>query len=347
MTRPSSSRRFLARYVALVVGVFAAQALLPAAVAAQSFPGWANSHYMSPVTSSYMWDRGCDLGHGSLYQGGGVTNYAVVLDFGYPNVSGSTYGANLWNSGGTTFETTSWIADKVEQYGLGFYSCSSTVPLLTIMAGVNNVGSVVGSAHGTAWGSMVQSIDSWMSTSPHNIASQVMAMGGMDVESGFGSPSPVKSWVNAFGNASTYFTYDFGDAAGCPYASYTAPPGYTCNGGWTQDDYWYVSWGAPAARELPEIYNSTSITLPNGNPSDPNAQQWEGMRRYGYYEKQSDASYPSGSTTQHTACGQPGHSCSGTNNSQSTGWTHLYNSLGAYTPVWSNLPWSTDFMWGW
>jgi hypothetical protein len=336
----------LAFLVAVAIG--GVQFFVPGAALAQSFPGWANSHYMSPVTSSYMWDRGCDVGHG-LYQGSGVTNLAVVLDFGYPAVSGSTYGAGLWSGGGSTFESTTWIADKVEQFGLGFYACSSTVPLLTIIAGVNSASSVVGSAHGTAWGSMVQTINTWKSTSPHNIASQVMAMGGIDVESGFAAtPSMDRAWVNAFSAATSYYTYDFGDAAGCPTnASYTSYPGYTCNNGFTQDDYWYISWGAPNARPLPEIYNTTLVTLPNGMTSDHNAQQWEGIRRYGYYSKAANPIIPSGSTTQYTACGQPGHSCSGTNNTQSAGWTHLYNSLGAYTPTWSSLPWSTDFMWGW
>jgi len=342
----AATRTRLRRVGLLVSSVIAALLAAPPTALAQSFPGWVNSHYMSPVTSSYMWDRGCDVGGGTKYQGGGITDYVVVLDFMQPYVSGGVYGARM--SG--TFENTSWIADKVEQFGLGFYDCSSSVPRLNIIAGVNSDSSTVTSAHGTAWANMVTTIDNWFSTSPHDIVSQVWAHGGIDAESGFyASPSMLRSWVNAYSSAAgtVSYAYDFGDAAGCAYDTYKAPPGYTCNNGFTQDDYFYLSYGCANCQGLPEIYNTTIKTLPNGNPTDPNAQEWEGIRLYGYHEL-GQTNEIDGSTTQHTACGQPGHSCSGTNNTAQAGWTHLYNVVTYFTPVQSfGLPWSNDFMWGW
>ena len=102
---------------------------------------------------------------------------------------------------------------------------------------------------------------------------------------------------------------------------------------------------------LPEIYCKGLKTLPNGAISDCNAQQWEGIRRYGYYKRSAAADY-SGSTTQYTSCDVQGHNChqgqsSATDNTQLAGWTHLHNSEAAYTPVYSYLAWSNDFMWGW
>ena len=314
---------------------------------------------MSPVTASYMWDRGCELGNGSKYQGGGVTDYVVVLDFGAPWLSGSTYGAKLWSGTTGQFESTTWIADKVEQYAYGFYQCSPTTVRLNIVVGVNSDSSAVGSGHATAWASMVTTIDNWISTEPHNIVSQVWAHGGIDIESGFyASASMDRSWVAAYSTKAgpVSWTYDFGDAAGCPYATYTSSPGYRCSGTsgcknttrgcYYQDDYFYVSWRCGNCKGLPEIYNTTLVTLPNGTTSDHNAQSWEGIRRYGHYSLGID-NQVDGTTTQYTSCHVQGHSCPGTNNTQVAGWTHLTNSINAYTPAGQGFTmWSNDFMWG-
>jgi hypothetical protein len=188
-------------------------------------------------------------------------------------------------------------------------------------------------------------------------ADQVWAMGAVAIESGFAAPvSQLKSWVNAYSTATdTSFLYNFGALSGCPTsAAYTTSPGYRCSGSsgcssttshcFYQDDYWYLSWGCSTCRNIGEIY-TVVVTLPNGNPSDPNAQQWEGIRRYAYHEKGSDIMYISGAMTQQKACAQRG--CSGTDNSPTTGWTHLHNSIGAYTPTDTYLAWSTDIMWDW
>jgi hypothetical protein len=62
-----------------------------------------------------------------------------------------------------------------------------------------------------------------------------------------------RAWVDGYGSVGKWPLYNFGDAANCPMAGTTARPG-PCANGWTQEDHWYVSWGAPLARVVPEIY---------------------------------------------------------------------------------------------
>lgn len=326
---------FLAASILLFAGVPAASA--------QSYPGATNSHYMETVDGATLYNQGCTLGQAAT-SGSAPSNAIVVLDFGQPWVSGSTYGAKYWYGTGGTFASTSTIANAVEQFGKGFYACSSSTPRLRVASGVNSDSSYVGTSHGAAWGAMVKSINGWFSSNGYT--SQVSAAAAIDIESGFSaSASMARAWTDGVGQNAGVASYDFGAASGCSWTGYTSPPGYQCNGNWYQDDYWYVSWGAAAAWPLPIVYNQTIITLPNGLPSDPNAQQWEMIRRYGSAYK-SGAVVMEGDMTQHTACHQPGHSCSGTDNTQATGWTHLYNSVNAYTPSQGNLPWATDIMWG-
>jgi hypothetical protein len=348
--------------LAVVTLVVVGQSAQPTAVSANSYPGWANSHYVSyssSLTTSYFFDRGCDYGdqEAKIYQGGGVTNLAVVLDFGTPSLSGSTYGARLWSGTSGQFESTTWIADRVQEFGHGFWYCSSLTPFMTIMVGVNSDSSTVGAGHGTAWGNMVDTINNWFAS--HNYDSQVAAMGAIDFESGFAaSVSKAKAWVDAYSTATnTSFVYNFGAASGCPTdASYAATPGVRCSGSsgcaattahcTYQDDLYYLSWGCDLCTSLPEIYCTTIKTLGNGQPSDCDAQQWEGVRRYAYAHKGGVQMDMSGSMTQFTACAQVG-GCSGVNNTQLAGWTHLHNSESYYTPVNTSLPWETDIMWGW
>jgi hypothetical protein len=326
------------------VALLGLQLYMPTPTLANSFPGWANSHYMSPVSTSYMHARGCDLGH-DLYQDGTVTDLAVILDFGAPAYS-SGYGARLWSGTSGQFESTSWIASRVEQFEGGFYACSPVDETLTVLVGVNSDSSTVGSGHGTAWANMVDSINSWLTSSGFDW--QIWTMGAIDIEAGFyATMTSINAWVDAYsGAADSSFVYDFGSLNGCPTdASYAAPPGKACNR-WRQQSYYYVAWGCALCTNIGEIYNTTLKTLPDNSTSDANAQQWEGIRRYAYHEK-SDWMLISGSTTQYTSCHDQGHSCSGTNNTPIKGWTHLHNSIGAYTPVDTYLAWSTDFMWGW
>lgn len=323
----------------VVAFAIASEAAIP--VYANSYPGYSTSHYMETVSGSTLYGQGCSVGQAAS-SGSLPANEMIVLDFGQPWYSGGSYGANYWYGTTGAFASTSQIANAVEQFGEGFWNCSTSTPQLTVAAGVNSDSSYVGSAHGSAWGNMVASINSWFST--HSYSSQVEAEGAIDAESGFyASASAARSWASGYGTGSLF--QNFGSANSCPTGSYgTSVPGYTCTSTpkWTQDDYWYLSWGASAAEPLPEIYNSLITTLPNGTQSDPNAQQWEMIRLYGNAAHTS-AIYPSGSFTQHQACGS---GCSGTNNSPLTGWTHLHDSLSYYSPTDTTLNFATDVKWG-
>lgn len=362
-------RDHLSRRIAALVGTTAlllsgTYFVTVPAVQANSYPGWANSHYVYAdlATSTYMYNRGCDLGNG-LYRGGGATNMVVVLGFGRAYKSGTTYGVHDWlSTGGGVFESTTWVADKVEQFGRGFYICSPLGLNLTIVAAVNSddtssPSTYLTASHGTAWSNMMDTIDSWFTT--NNYSSQVWTHGGIDIESGFAaSANQARAWVDAYSAAvGQSVIYDTGAATGCPTdASYAAPPGKRCSGSsgcstatpgcFYQDDHWYLSWGCQYCYGIPQIYNSTLKQLPDGSSTDPNAQQWEGMRRYGYVYKTAATPY-SGSATQYTSCHVQGRPCSGIDNDQLTGWTHLHNSEVYYTPSYPTLTWETDYMWGW
>jgi hypothetical protein len=54
---------------------------------------------------------------------------------------------------------------------------------------------------------------------------------------------------------------------------------------WTQEDIWYVSWGADPAFPLPEIYATDGV----------NAWQWQQMSLYSYLNHNSIAMYFVGS----------------------------------------------------
>ena len=310
-------------------------------VSANTFPGYSTSHYMETVDGPTLLSQGCSAGSGAT-NGTLPADQMIVLDFGQPWYSAG-YGAKYWYGTSGIFASTATIANAVEQFGQGFWACSSVTPRLTVAIGVNSDSSTVGAGHGAAWGSMVASVNAWLSSI--GAAGQVQAEGAIDVESGFyATAAMARAWATGYGSGSLF--QNFGAASGCSWTTFgSTVPGLTCTSSpkWTQDDYWFVSWGAPAAEPLPEIYNSTAITLPNGTSSDPNAQQWEMIRRYGNAARGSPVT-PQGSFTQHQAC--VASACLGTNNTPLTGWTHLHNSLGAYAPTSTTLQWSTDVKWG-
>lgn len=314
----------------------------PAPVSANSYPGWTISHYMEwPFTTSQMWDWGCNF---ILYSGSSLNpNIVIILDFGAATASGSTHGANVWYATGHHYLSTSQIATYVEQFADGFYNCTIGYSL-TLAVGVHTQAADVTSAHGAAWASMINTINSWIASAGD--ASEVSAGGAIDAEMSWAGPTAVRSWATSFSSHSTYYYYDFGDAAGCSYINYSAPPGLQCGTSpFYQDDLWYISWGASSAYGIPEIYSTTTQTLGDGTKTDHNAQSWEGIKRYGHYERSNTPLY-AGSTTQYTVCNDGHHTCSGTGATQQNGWTYLHNVMNYYAPTQTQLDWSTDFMKG-
>jgi hypothetical protein len=289
---------------------------------AQSWPGNTTSHYVqNSLSDSAFWQSGCDQAASS--------NAIVILDFGQPWISGSTWGAQYWYYGGGRFLSTATIADYVEDWATGYYQCSDAYHYITVAAGINSDSSHVSSNHAQAWSTMVDGINVWLANAGYS--GRVTAAGAIDAEPGFyASASSDRKWAGGYATTSAF--YDFGSADGCSWTGYSAPPGGACNSGWHQDDEWYMSWGAPAAYPLPEVYDSYTITLSNGT-TDRMAQQWEMIRLYGYHYK-TGAIFIEG--TMSTTVGV----------SPSTSWSYMYVSVTHYSPVQSSLPWSTKIVWG-
>lgn len=127
---------------------------------------------------------------------------------------------------------------------------------------------------------------------------------------------------------------------GCPYSGCSS-----CNppNGWTLEDIWYVSWGAPPAYPLPEIYRTDGV----------NADQWYRVALYGV-NTHSQLMHFRGSLTQWNACEEnrrwDPNACIifgniRTDNRPEDGYLQLYNALNADPRTAQVMPWSSDISW--
>jgi hypothetical protein len=316
---------------ALAFAVFALATPIRMAFAAATPPPYTTSWYMDTSTPANLpsnaYTMGCTLGTHDLNTAGTQDNVVVLL-FGKPGYSGSTYGAYDWISPGsssTVFVTSAQIASTVEQFGAGYWACTGadTTSQLYVGAGVNNQGSGETYNHGSAWGTMTTNINSWIST--NGFSSQVKVRAAGDMEPDYNTSTATINWVNGY--TATYgsglWLYNVGSASGCP-TSGTDTASSPCNNSWTVDNVWYVSWGTTPLYALPEIYNTGGY----------NGIQWGLIDNYKYL-------YFAAALTQSQACVQMG-GCSGINNTPAQGWTNLWNNINTKQSV---LRWSTDMKW--
>jgi hypothetical protein len=321
------------RTLVAIAGLVAVAVITPSRVAAQSFPGYSISYYMTSHNGTAAYNAGCSIGQAASNGGRPVSEH-VVLDFGAPGYDSSahTYGAWFY-SPGYGYQTTAVITNIVYDFGEGFYDCSTSTPNLVIGAGVTSEGAGFITAHGTAWGHMINSINSLFVS--HNLSSQVTAYGAIDAEneSGWGSYAADKAWADAFSAADNYLYWDFGDAGGCSTTSYNNS--VPCNLSWTQAMFYYLSWGAADGLPFPEIYAT----------SGANASQWKMIVLYAYVYAGATTMDIDASLTQAAACVQKG-GCSGTNNSASAGWTQMHNALISDSRTTQNLYWASDIRYG-
>lgn len=272
----------------------------------------------------------------------GTQNSIVVLQFGEPYFDATTnaYGTTIyggWNP--AKFAFTDDILNYAKEFAKGYYAgaLADTTSRVTVAVGTTNGGSNVTAAHAQAWANMVNSFESWLTTTGY--ASQVSAAGSGDIEVDFSIPATARTWINAYTAAATTTAfYYFGDAAGCPETGDGSTNG-TCVGRrytWTQADIWELAWGGTAnstRRPLAQIYNASQ------------AKQWYQIVLYGIVS-QANAARPKmlieGVGTQYEACQQK-PPCSGTDYDSATAWTQLWQELNqndrrtAQTP-----PYATD-----
>ena len=273
----------VARIAALATALGPAMALLPIrlvpAVSAQSYPGNTTSHYVKSLSTTAAFDEGCSTADEPSEPASAV----VILDFGPAarNITNgvTTYGAILWDAG-RTYRTTTQIREIARQFGRGFWICSNATDQLRLAVGISSDSSMFDAAHGTAWGNMVDAVQSWYVSNGYS--AQVRAAGAADIELGFNATyAMVKRWGDAFSLASGAFYYDFGDASGCSTTS-SDNSSTACTGPWTQQQIWTVAWGIAAASAIPEIYSTTERLTPNDRqPTNNNALAWQQISLYG------------------------------------------------------------------
>lgn len=252
-TGPVSATFYFAFALSLVLGALVIDS--PPAAASNDKPPTHDSYYVTSASTSWMYNRGKQLGEDM--QTAGIT--AVVLDFG---------GQNGSNTGTKTVQTYihlsyGTVKALAENFAQGFWvgTGSNTNALLKLGIGTNNSYYSVNNAGGSAWASVVSQVKTWVS----NHAGQVDVLGANDIES-WGARSDAESWVNGFsGHGDLYFNY--GSADGCPTSS-SSDASCSAGVGWTRYWYWWMSWGASPALSTPEIYFSVQ------------ADQWGAINSY-------------------------------------------------------------------
>lgn len=297
-------------------------------------PSPTTSRYMYTTDSNALYTWGCN-------QGSAGESGVVVLDFGKPEQSGSTYGASLFGYG---FRSTAQIENAVEQFLRGYWDCSPSGAFIVVAVGTSNCGppvcgpSAVNNAHGQAWAQMVNNIATWISAPP-SYASKEDIAGANDIELDFNTSTNTRAWVDGYDSVNNRFYYNFGDCAGCPYVvpGGSSCPGCTPNNGWTREDVWYVSWGATPAYPLPEIYRRDKV----------NAYQWQNASLYSYNTHSSRMVFK-GSFTQWQSCQGTSSSAvdcrnKSLDNPPADGYLQLWTALSSNPNTsLSSLPWSTD-----
>lgn len=303
----------------LVVLALAASVL---AAPAHAAPQATISRYVSNVDPSRWYDLGCALGD-AVARGTRPFDAGVILDFGDPAVSGSSYGARVFDG---SFRTTAEVRHVAEQYGAGYWSCSPTDSTLRVVLATTNHGAHVSFGGGAAWANMVDATNAYYAANCC-IAAQVAAIGGIDAELDWNSFAATKPWVDGYDSANSWIYLNIGDAAGCP-------PAGTCDNGWTYNDLWYVSWGSSPALPMPQIYNETGTQ----------ARQWQRLDLWAAANRGGAMTFR-GSIAQHQACIDRSDSCLGVGNTAGTAWTQLSSALNAYASTAQTLRWSTDISW--
>ena len=230
-----------------------------AAPATQPAPQQAYSFYVTSTKTTTAVTHGCNQAQADATH---HSNSMVVLDFGGQLNDGS--GVDNWDVPIGSYPN-ELVEDVAGAFARGYSQCATSNFTLTLAVGTNNSVSV-NAFLGTTWAHVVAAVNSYV----HGFAPRITVMGGNDIEA-FGTahsdPEAAKDWARAYSAASAGLLYtDYGSADGCP-------PAGSCNQGWTQYDYWFVSWGAGAAVPTPEIYNDTM------------AWQWEDISLFGVHNE--------------------------------------------------------------
>ena len=290
---------------------------------ADSRPGTSTSYYLKTTRPKTLDAMGCSFAKG-VNAGSQPHDALVVMALGRPMLRRGAYGVSLF---GVHFATTSEVRNAGVAFATGFRRCVSSKKStsLRVVLGTSNYGSRVSFAHGKAWAGMVNVANRDMVE--RGWGDQVDFAGGTDIELSWNGPKTSRAWVQGYDSVNEWPYYNFGDAAMCP-------PYGRCAGAWTMEDVWYVSWGAPPAIPLPQVYTGSGSM----------AKQWYNV---GLYSQKTHGSHMAfaGVMSQRTACEQSADSCRGMNNGPRRAWRQLSYLLNSRRETAQRLRWSTDIAW--
>ena len=279
----------------------------------------------------------------------GAQDHLVILALGQPWTTGSNFQISFFRPPGVSawFEPNlDQIDDLIKQMIYGYWNCKDSNSTITIALGINtygNFGIPIGGpeayadeafGHGYYFARLVERLSNWLKS--ENMSNRIELAGALDSELNFNPPVVAKSWVDGFFAAKIgKILYNFGTCEGCPLSPTTNWKGAN---GWTQEDVWYVSWGAGPVLPIPEIYAVNGV----------HATQWKYLNWYAMSVKGSRMVF-AGALTQFQACQQVGGCGTGTlavNNPPDQGWWQLYNELNK-DPITAQsfLRWSSDMRW--
>jgi hypothetical protein len=300
-----------------------------------------SSRFMGTVDPATLYAEGKQLGNLASAE---KRDDLIVLDFGWPQLQKDTgtHGTQLFSDymAGKTFATNSQIAQAVQAFAQGYHDQVSQKQniahsQLVIAIGTNNKQGI-SNASGQTWAALVDQVNTWVKQQQD---AEIKIAAASDMELGWNTAQNTRSWVDGY---KAYFSsngkfaptlYNYGDAAGCP-------PYGRCNGGWTQDDVWYISWGSGVSAPLPEIYTTTGSQ----------AKEWANLVKYSFTKDPNHPMIIAGVMTQYQSClDQNDHS--GTDNTPAQGRSQLWNALNADEQTAQTLKnpqtlrWVTDITW--
>ncbi len=299
----------------------------------------ASSYYLPTIDGDFLYELGCEQGLKDLRAEGTQDNVAILY-FSYPVYeSAFGYGAALYEDDPINHPTTPASVPAIKQavkfFAQGYYNCtgSDTHSNLVIGVGTNNKGTSIStedriSGHGRVWGAMVADLNQW--ALDQRILHQVQFYGASNIES-WNTPSWTRTWIAGYEENEDVFLLNFGDAAGCPYED---NPQWTCSSGWSQEDVWYVSWGAPSALPLPLIYLTNGI----------HAKQWAYLSQYSVENHGYRMDF-TGVFTSWQYCQQFPQWCDGIDNTPEEAYQQMMEELDKTAGTSQSLRWKTDIYW--
>ncbi|GAC1342153.1 MAG: hypothetical protein NVSMB27_00640 [Ktedonobacteraceae bacterium] len=209
--------------------------ILPKKLASQSsVPATTTSIYETTTDAVQMDNQGCRAAYGAP----GL----IILDWGQPVYFGNgTYGT--YDFGGND-DTDTAILHAVANFAQGVWDCRTGSTNIALGIGESNYYSdhaiplttAAWYADGQQWGLLVNRVQSFLTTNRYTV---VGANGAGDLEVEWSDFTLTSSLVNGYNSVTSHVYFDFGDDS----------PGW-----WSNEQVWYVAYGARDNLPLPEIY---------------------------------------------------------------------------------------------